>query len=114
MFLHVIVTLKLAPTKFKACLSKRGGMGVGAWESGPGGEFTSRIKARARSYPQVIHNLSYLILDTTSSILGIKKGRYVGYRPLVINTLGETIVLNLISLVSNQYLFVSAVSIPMI
>ena len=110
----MIVTLKLAPTKFKACLSKKGGMGVGAWESGPGGEFTSRIKARARSYPQVIHNSSYLILDTTYSRPGNKKGRYVGYRPLVINTLGETIVLNLISLVSNQYPFASAVSIPMI
>jgi hypothetical protein len=36
------------------------------------------IRARAQSYPQVIHNLSYLILDTTSSIIGNKKGRYVG------------------------------------
>ena len=31
MFLHVIVTLKLAFTKFESMLIEKGGLGVGAW-----------------------------------------------------------------------------------
>ena len=43
MFLHVIVTLKLAFTKFKACLSKKGGLGV-VWSFGaPGRTFSGVI-----------------------------------------------------------------------
>ena len=64
----MIVTLKLTFRFFKACFSKKGGMGVGALESRPGGE---------RSEPQEVPGAATICRTTTVSSLGIKKGLHL-------------------------------------
>ena len=64
----MIVTLKPCPQNFKACLFKKGGMGVGDWRLDRAANGVSRNKSPGASYPQVIHNLMQSILDTISCV----------------------------------------------